>query len=47
MAESIVEEQLEEGNSDEKTDDAKEEVISAWKPMSFESQTPDSFSRKN
>lgn len=46
MAESIVEEQLEEGNSDEKTDDAKEEVISAWKPMSFESQTPDSFSRK-
>lgn len=46
IAESIVEERLEEGNSDEKTENIDEEVVSAWKPMSFESHIPDSFSRK-
>ncbi|MFY1047985.1 hypothetical protein [Chryseobacterium sp. GP-SGM7] len=46
IAESIVEEQLEKGNSDKKVKDEKEEMNSAWKPMSLESHPLDSFSRK-
>lgn len=50
IAESIVEETLEEEIA-EITDEtsvqvAEEEVVSTWKPMSFESHIPDSFSRK-
>lgn len=55
IAESIVEEKLEEDKFKEQIEDKKEnvlaaesekETISTWKPMSFESHTPDSFSRK-
>lgn len=50
IAESIVEETLEEEVAEITEETAiaevEEEVVSTWKPMSFESHTPDSFSRK-
>ena len=50
IAESIVEETLEEEvaviTQETSIIEAEEEVVSTWKPMSFESHTPDSFSRK-
>ncbi len=41
-AESIVEERLEEEKTEYTTETAEKEVVSAWKPMSFETGRPDS-----
>ncbi|MGD1320308.1 hypothetical protein [Chryseobacterium sp. 2R14A] len=53
IAEKIVEEKLEEENTEiiaEKLEalntETEKETVSTWKPMSFESHTPDSFSKK-
>lgn len=52
IAESIVEEKLEQEKAEiteskaEETFISETEIVSTWKPMSFESHIPDSFSRK-
>lgn len=52
IAESIVEEKLEQEKAEiteskaEETLISETEIVSTWKPMSFESYIPDSFSRK-